>query len=626
MNKQQSQGQFYLLGERRFLPFFITQFLGAFNDNVFKNALIILIAFQGAQFSEINTDILTNLSAGLFILPFFLFSATAGQWIDKKEKSYSIRVIKLLEVFIMLGAAYAFVTGALYGLIALLFLMGTQSSFFGPAKYSYIPQHLASSELIAGNALVQSGTFIAILLGTMLGGILIASESGRDYVALVVVILAVLGYLASHGIPLTPSLQPDLKINWNPFTETWRNIKFIRQNRTVFLSVLGISWFWFLGATYLVQLPNYTRLALGGNEQVVTLLLTLFTVGIGAGSLLCNRMSGHKVEIGLVPFGSIGLTLFGIDMYFAQPALATGELINAATFLARDGSFRVLADIVLIGIFGGFYIVPLFSLVQERCEAAHRSRVIAGNNIMNALLMVISAVFAIVMLDAGLSIAQLFLVIAILNAAVAIYIFALVPEFLMRFLVWMLIHSIYHVRKQGLENIPEEGPVVLVCNHVSYVDAMIIAGCIRRPVRFVMHHSIYKLPVLNFIFRTAGAIPIAGRKDNPELMEQAFERIAKLLEQGEVVCIFPEGRLTKNGEMGVFKPGINRIIETTPVPVVAMALKGLWGSIFSRNSNFVLRRLYQGLRSRVELVAAAPIQPGAVTLKSLQQQVAQLLA
>lgn len=625
MSEQAPRGQFYLLAEKRFLPFFITQFLGAFNDNVFKNALIILIAFQGAQFSETNPNVLINLSAGLFVLPFFLFSATAGQWIEKNEKSRSIRRIKLLEVFIMLCAAYAFVAGELYWLIALLFLMGTQSSFFGPAKYSYIPQHLSATELVAGNALVQSGTFVAILLGTMLGGILIAGEAGREQVALVVVVLALLGYIASLLVPNTPSLQPELKINWNPLSETWRNIRFIKQDRTVFLSVLGISWFWFLGATYLVQLPGYTRVALGGDAHVVTLMLTLFTIGIGAGSLLCNRLSGHKVELGLVPLGSIGLTLFGLDLYFAQPDVLVGELMAPAEFIRQTGSMRIMADVILIGIFGGFYIVPLFSLVQERSKAAHLSRIIAGNNILNALLMVMSAVFAIGMLDAGLSIAQLFLVVAVLNAAVALYIYTLVPEFFMRFLVWLLIHSIYRVGKTGLENIQDKGAVVLVCNHVSFVDAMIIAGCIRRPVRFVMYYKIYQLPVLNFVFRTAGVIPIAGRNENPELMEQAFAKVASALNEGEVVCIFPEGKLTSDGAMNVFKPGIKRIIETTPVPVIPMALKGLWGSVFSRQKNFFLRRLYQGLRSRIDLVVGTPIAAEHVTVEGLQAQVTKLI-
>lgn len=618
------ESQPHLLVERRFLPFFITQFLGAFNDNVFKNALIILIAFQGAQFSDIDTNTLTNLSAGLFILPFFLLSATAGQLIDKTDKSLSMQRIKLLEIVIMLCAAWAFYAGNLYLLIALLFLMGAQSTLFGPAKYSYIPQHLDNSELIAGNALVQMGTFVAILIGTMVGGLLIAREDGRMLVSVVLVVIAVLGFVASRVIPKTPSLCPDLKINWNIFTETWRNIAFIHQNRTVFLSVLGISWFWFLGATYLVQLPNYTKLALGGNEQVVTLLLTLFTLGIGSGSLLCNWLSGQKVEIGLVPFGSIGLTLFGIDLFFSKPVLQHTELIGLAAFWQLDGSIRVVADVVLLGLFGGFYIVPLFALVQQRSNPKHLSRVIAGNNILNALLMVLSSVMAIVLLGSGVTIAQLFLVVAVLNALVAIYIFTLVPEFLMRFLVWILIHSVYHVRKQGLENIPDEGPAVLVCNHVSYVDVMIIAGCIRRPVRFVMYHKIYNLPLLHFVSRTARAIPIAAGFEDKALMEKAFDEVEEALQAGDVVCIFPEGRLTKDGAIHTFKSGVERIIKRTPVPVISMCLYGLWGSAFSRHKGFILWRIINGFRSRIDLTVSTPQQPQGATAHVLQTQVADM--
>jgi 1-acyl-sn-glycerol-3-phosphate acyltransferase len=621
-----SESQPRLLVERRFLPFFVTQFLGAFNDNVFKNALIIMIAFQGARFSSIDTNTLTNLSAGLFILPFFILSATAGQLIDKTEKSLSMQRIKMLEIFIMLCAAWAFSAGALYLLIALLFLMGAQSTLFGPAKYSYIPQHLDDNELVAGNALVQMGTFVAILIGTMAGGLLIAHEDGRVLVSIVLVVIAVLGYVSSLAIPKTPSPCPELKINWNIFSETWRNLAFIHSNRTVFLSVLGISWFWFLGATYLVQLPNYTKLALGGNEQVVTLLLTLFTLGIGSGSLLCNWLSGQKVEIGLVPFGSIGLTLFGIDLFLAKPVLESTELIGLAAFLQQDGSIRVIADVVLIGVFGGFYIVPLFALVQQRSDQQHLSRVIAGNNILNALLMVLSAVMAIVLLGAGVTIAQLFLVVAILNAAVALYIYTLVPEFLMRFLVWILIHSVYHVRKKGLENIPDEGPAVLVCNHVSYVDAMIIAGCVRRPVRFVMYHKIYNLPLLKFISRTARAIPIAGAFENKALMETAFDEVDRALQDGDIVCIFPEGRLTADGVMNNFKSGIERIVLRTPVPVISMCLYGLWGSAFSRHKGFILWRIINGIRSRIDLTISAPQNPEIITAEILQTRVAEMCA
>jgi 1-acyl-sn-glycerol-3-phosphate acyltransferase len=616
------QGQFGLLRARRFGPFFVTQTLGAFNDNVFKNALVILVTFGIAGLSPADVNLYVNLAAGLFILPFFLFSATAGQIAEKYEKSRLIRGIKLFEIVIMLLAVAGLALGSIPFLMGVLFLMGTQSALFGPVKYSILPQHLHETELVGGNALVEAATFLAILLGTMLGGWLMAQHGGAQWISATVVVVAVLGYLTSRGIPSAQPTAPELRINWNPVTETWRNFRFMQTNRTVLLAVLGISWFWFYGALFLSQLPNYTKLNLGGDETVVTLLLTLFSLGICIGSLLCERLSGHKVEIGLVPLGSIGLTLFGIDLYFAQPEVATVTGISAGEFLKSASNHRVLWDLLLTGIFGGFYIVPLYALIQTRSEPSHRSRIIAGNNILNALFMVAAALIAIVLLDAGLSIPQLLLVAALMNAAVAVFIYSLVPEFLMRFMVWALINTLYRIRKTGLEHIPDEGPAVIVCNHVSFVDALILGGNIRRPVRFVMYYKIFRIPVLNFIFRTAKAIPIAGAKEDPALMEKAFAEVEAALKNGDVVGIFPEGALTADGEIQSFRPGIERIIAATPVPVVPMALRGLWGSFFSRRDSFLKRgRLPRRFWSKIELVAGAPVPPDQVSAADLEARV-----
>jgi len=622
-----ADNQFSLLKQRRFGPFFLTQFFGAFNDNVFKNALIILIAFQATGMGQVNSDTLINLCAGLFILPFFLFSATAGQLADKYEKARLIRVIKLMEIAIMVLAAVAFHLGSIPLLIAVLFLMGSQSTLFGPVKYGILPQYLQDDELVGGNGLVETGTFLAILLGTLTGGVLIGMpDSGVVMVSVTIIAVACLGYLSSRGIPTAAPAAPDLRINWNLFTETWRILRFAGGNRTVFLSILGISWFWQLGGTYLTQLPNYTRVTLGGNEQVVTLLLTLFSIGIGTGSLLCERLSARKVELGLVPFGSIGLTIFGVDLFFAVPGgQVPGALLDAASFLQVPGHWHVVMDFVLLGVFGGFYIVPLYALVQQRSEPSHRARVIAANNILNALFMVISAALAIVFLNAGLGIAQWFLVVALLNAVVAVYIYTLVPEFLMRFIVWMLIHTLYRIRKEGLDQIPDEGPVVLVCNHVSFIDALVIAGCCRRPPRFVMYYRIFRIPVLNFIFRTAGAIPIASAREDPEMLARAYDRISRYLERGEVVCIFPEGRITGDGDIKTFLPGIMRIIRRNPVPVIPMALQGLWGSFFSRKGGAAMRgKLPRPLWHRIALVAGAPVPPAEVSTGRLRELVSAL--
>ena len=616
------QSQFGLLRERRFLPFFCTQFLGAFNDNVYKNALVILLAFHAASLTAINPGTLVNLCAGLFILPFFLFSATAGQIADKYDKASIIRYVKLLEIAIMFAGAAGFFFQNVALLMAVLFLMGLHSTIFGPVKYSILPQHLRPTEIVGGNGLVEMGTFLAILLGTILGGLLVAQAQFALYVSATVVSIAVLGYLASRAIPAAPPAAPDLKINWNPLTESWANLQFTRRNRTVFLSVLGVSWFWFYGATLLTQLPNYCKEVLGGNEQVATVMLAVFSLGVGSGSLLCERLSGHKVEIGLVPFGSIGLSVFALDLFFASPVGGGAALIGAAEFLARAGSARILFDLVMIGVFGGFYIVPLYALIQTRSERSHQSRIIAGNNILNALFMVASAALSALLLYAGYTIPQIFLAIGLLNALVAVYIYTLVPEFLMRFLIWLLMHTVYRLEKRGLENIPDEGAALIVCNHVSFVDALIIVAASRRPIRFVMDHQIFRMPVLSFIFRTGRMIPIAPRKENPLLLERAYEEIDAALRAGDLVGIFPEGRITDNGDLYPFKPGVTRILARTPVPVVPLALRGLWGSFFSRIDGRAMSRPAR-LRPwrKVALVGGDVVAPAQATPEFLQQTV-----
>ncbi len=610
--------QFDLLKQRRFAPFFWTQFLGAGNDNIYKNALVIFVAYHAAAQAGLDANTLVNLAAGLFILPFMLLSATAGQLADKYEKSRLIRLVKLLEIAIMVVGAIGFFLPNLALLFVALFLMGVHSTLFGPVKYAILPQHLTSEELVGGNGLVEMGTFVAILLGTIVGGLLVAVPGvGPVLAGVAAIVVAIAGWLVSRAIPHTPAVAPDLVLNWNPFTETWHNLRFAYRNRIVWLSMLGISWFWFYGATFLTQFPNFAKNVLGGDEHVVTFLLALFSVGIGTGSLLCERMSGRKVEIGLVPFGSIGLTVFAIDLWFASRDMQATALVGVAQFLAGPGHLRVVVDLVLIGLFGGFFIVPLYALIQERSDPAYRSRIIAANNILNAIFMVASAGLAILLLGQGLSIPYLFLVTGILNAAVALFIYKLVPEFLMRFLAWMLIHTMYRVDKEGLANVPAEGPCIVVCNHVSYVDALVISACVPRPIRFVMDHQIFKVPFLNWLFRTMRTIPVAPGRVDPVLKEKAFVDAAAALRDGEIVGIFPEGSLTRDGEMHAFRGGIERMVKDTPVPVVPMALRGLWGSFFSRAADGRAMRRFRGIFTRIAVVAASPVPPADVTPERL---------
>jgi len=602
--------QLTLLKQRRFLPYFITQFLGAFNDNVYKNALVILIAFQATQ-QSFDSNTLINLSAGLFILPFFLFSAMAGQLADKYEKSHLMQSIKIFEISIMLFAAIGFYYHELTILFVALFLMGFHSTLFGPAKYGILPQHLRQEELMGGNGLVEMGTFLAILLGTILGGVLIGLPNGGLWVSLVTIAIAISGYFSARSIPISPSADPHLKINWNVFSETWQILKFTRENYTVFQSILAISWFWFFGSLFLSQFPNYSKIYLYGDEHVVTFLLALFSFGVGMGSLLCERLSGHRVDIGLVPFGAIGLTIFSFDLSFAHIA-QTNSILNVAQFWATQGSLRIILDIVFIGLFGGIFIVPLYTLVQQRSEQSHLSRIIAGNNIINAIFMVASAIMAIILLNAGLTIPQLFLVCALMNAAVAIYIFTLVPEFLMRFLVWIVIHLIYRIEKEGLDNVPENGAAILTCNHVSYFDPLLIAGCVFRPVRFVAYYKLFDVPILSFVLKTAGAIPIAGIKENPQILNAAWKSMDAALKNGELICIFPEGGITRNGEMQPFRKGIEQMLKDNPVPVIPMALCGLWGTFFSRFGGKAMSHFPRHLWAKIGLKISNSIPPDQV--------------
>ena len=624
MNAPRVPGQFALLRERRFAPFFWTQFLGAANDNIFKNAFVVFVTFEAAKTLAVDSGMIVNLIGAIFILPFMAFSATSGQLADKYEKSRMIRWIKLLEIAIMVIGLAGFVLPSIGLLFAALALLGLHSTLFGPVKYAILPQHLAMSELVGGNGLVESGTFIAILLGTIAGGLVVAIKpDGTLLAGVLTIVVAIAGWLTSRRIPLTPAVAPELAINWNPVTETWRNLKIAQENLVVWRSMLGISWFWFYGAIYLAQLPAFTQRVLGGDEHVFTLLLALFSIGIGVGSLLCERLSGRKIEIGLVPFGSIGLTLFAIDLWLASRGMNASGTSGVAAFLAVSAHWRIAIDIVLLGVFGGFYTVPLYALIQSRSQPSHRSRIIAANNILNALFIVVSAIVAIGLLQAGVSIPQLFLVVGVMNALVAAYIYTLVPEFLMRFLAWLLVHTFYRVRVEGLENIPDDGPCVVVCNHVSYVDAVVIAACVRRPIRFVMDHRIFRFPLLSYIFKVMRAIPIAPAREDSAMKDRAFAEVAAALAAGEVVGIFPEGEITRTGDINPFRPGIQQILATTPVPVVPMALRGLWGSLLSRSQGGAVHR-FRGIFSRIALVAAPAVRAGEATADALFARVSAL--
>lgn len=621
-----SQSSFALLRERRFAPFFWTQFCGALNDNAFKVGFTSLVTYATSRFPGIDAKMAGFLIPALFVLPFMLFSATAGQFADKFDKAALMRFVKSFEIAVMLvvGAGLWFASAPLLYLAT--FLMGVHSTLFGPVKYAYLPQHLADSELVGGNGLVETGTFVAILAGTIVGGVAAATEQGALVLAALCLAVAFAGRVAAAGVPASPAPQPALRVNWNPAGETWRNLAIARSDRTVFLGLLGISWLWFVGATFLASFFSFAKDVLCANPDVVTVLLATFSLGICAGSMLCERLSRGRIEIGLVPLGSIGMSVFAIDLYFASHALPSGaHLQTAGEFLRGAAHWRVLADLFLLAAFSGLYSVPLYALVQSRSPETHRARIMAANNMLNALFMVASALMAMALSAAGVGIPGLFLVTGLLNVAIAAWIYALAPQFLLRFAAWALVHTCYRIRRIGTDRIPSTGAAVLVCNHVSFVDAVVIMAESPRPVRFVMDHRIFRSPLAGWLFRQVKAIPVAPAHEDAALLERAYAACADALAQGELVCIFPEGKLTRTGEMNAFRHGVTEILRRAPVPVVPMALRGLWGSVFSRDTNARLPRLFKrGAASKLTLIVGEPLAAADASPQRLQQIVQQL--
>ena len=629
--------QFALLGQRRFAPFFWTQFAGAANDNLFKFAFTVMVTYQ-LQLGWMPPSMAGLVIGALFILPFLLFSATAGQFTDKFDKTRIIRIVKNTEVAIMALAAWGFFSANAVVLLGCVFLMGLHSTFFGPVKFAYLPQVLGPRELTGGTGMGEMGTFVAILLGQVAGGLLVAlPQVGHASVAVACGVLALAGRGVAQAIPRAPATDPALVINWNPVSETWRNLKLANTNVVVFRSLLGISWMWFFGAVFLSQFPSFAKEVLLGNEQVASLLLVVFSVGIGIGSLLCEVLGRRQVEIGLVPLGAIGMSVFAIDLYFAARGLPAVPEMGVGAFMAQPAHWRVMVDLGLLSMFAGLYSVPMYALIQLRSQPTHRARIIAANNILNALFMIASSVLAGALLGAGFTIPQIFLFTGIANAVVAFYIFMLVPEYFLRFISWALSNFIYRFRIRGDAHIPTDGAAVLVCNHVSFIDAVLLMAASPRPIRFLMDHRIFRVPVLGWLFRLAKAIPIAPQKDDPVAYARAFAEAAQVLRDGDLLAIFPEGAITQDGSVQTFRGGVMKILDDARAeglspPVVPMALINLWGSFFSRievrggKRVAMVQPFRRGFYSRVGLHVGAAIAAGEVQPDLLRARVGDLLA
>lgn len=575
------QSRLHLLSSKRFLPLFVTQFLGAFNDNIFKNALIIYLTYVVIDQSNVDPEIMVTIAAGIFVLPFFLFSSTAGQLADKWDKAKLISILKFIEILLIIGAAFAFLLESVSLLMMMLFLMGTQSTFFGPLKYGILPDQLLKNEFIEGNALIEAGTFLAILAGTILGGLLILANNGATLVAIAMIITALAGWLVSLFIPSTPARSPEIKIGFNIWNDTQALLQYIQRDKIIFRSILGISWFWLLGATYLSQLPTFSKNIIGGNEQVVTLFLVIFSVGIAIGSLLCNKLLKQEIATTYTPVGILGVTLFSIDLFFAAGQINSAEgnatLIGVTEYLTTFTHWRILFDLLGISICGGIFIVPLYAIIQDSSATSHRSRVFAGNNIINALFMVIAAIAISLMYYSNFSVTDCFLTLAILNGFVAFYISSLLPHALVKSLLQGILYACYRLEIKGLENYRDIGEKsIIVANHLSFLDAILLSVCMPDQLCFAINtHVAQKWWIRPFLFL---AETVTIDPTNPMSTRLLIDKVKK----GKRIVIFPEGRLTVTGSLMKIYEGPAMIADKSGATLLPISIVGAQYTPFSR--------------------------------------------
>ena len=575
-----AQSQFALLKTRRFLPLFITQALGAFNDNGFKNALVILVTYRLAEQQGLNGPLFITIAAALFILPFFLFSATAGQLADKFEKTYLIHRIKFAEILLMLLAIASFYFQSVPLGLAVLFLLGTQSTFFGPIKYGILPQHLQDDELIGGNGLIETGTFLSILLGTLFGGILIMMDNGLFWVSITLLALSIAGFLASLYIPKAPAPSPNLKINPNFVGEAWHIMKLASKSRTVFLSILGISWFWFVGTIFLTQFPTLAKDHFFADEQVTNLFIATFTIGIMIGSLLCNKILNGEITAKYVPIASIAITIASLGLVFLSNSMTIPQpetLYSASQFLQLPGAPWILLALLTIAGFGGLYAVPLFAMVQHHSDEAALSRTIAGNNIINAAFMVCASLLAIFMLKSHFDVLDIFTVVAILNAFVAIYICKLLPQDLVKSIGRFIFRTLYRVEIKSAENYDKVGDkAVIIANHTSFLDAPLLGCFLKDTPLFGINTHIAEKWWVKPAFALFDLFPIDPT--NPIALKSLIKEVAG----GKKCVIFPEGRITLTGALMKIYEGPGMIAANADAEILPIRIDGAQYSLFSK--------------------------------------------
>lgn len=578
------QSQFLLLKQKKFLPLFITQFLGAFHDNLFKNALMVLIIYHMAVdqgFDDQKQQLLATLAGGIFILPFFLFSAMGGQLADKFPKERVMQGVKVFEILIALVGAASLFLESLSLCYFTIFALGTHSAIFAPSKYSILPQHLDQKELIGGNAMLNTGTFLAILLGTIIGTSTMGAEKGVYIVSALMLMTAVAGLLSSFRIPNAPPKAADLKFSFNPFTETFAVMKYtLSQPRDITLSMLGKAWFFFVGSMFLTQFVNFTKGNLSGNEHILTLFLVLFSIGIGVGGLCNNKLLKGQISAVFVPLAALGLTAFSVDIYFAslvafQPP--AGTLIGVGEFVSHLSNWRILLDVFMVAFFAGLYVVPLSAIIQDRTPDATRSRIMAGSSIIDSLFMVGSAVVSAVLIGIGWTIPELFLTYAIANAFVAVYICRLLPDYLFKTFLQIVFKAVYKVEVKGYENIEKAGKrAVIVGNHVSFLDPPLLAAFLPGKPMFAVNTQVAEMWWVKPFLGLVDAFPIDPT--NP----YALKALIRKVEEDRHVVIFPEGRLTDTGSLMKMYDGPGLIADKAEAMILPIRLDGVQHTRFAR--------------------------------------------
>ena len=551
-----------LLKSGGFQAFLWTQFLGAFNDNVFKIVVAMLLVDMATASGEGSGHL--SLVGAVFILPFFLFSGYAGHVADVFNKRSVLIITKSFEIVAMGLGLFALISGRIEMMLGVLFLMALHSTFFSPSKYGILPEMLPDKDLSRANGLLEMSTFMAIVLGTSVGSLMIAAWKSRpDLIGLVLTAIAVVGTVASFGITRVPPSGAHKSFRLNPWAEIIEGLKRLYGNKALWLTVVGISYFWFLGALLQMDMILFGKEVMGLDDLRIGILGTFLAVGIGVGSLTAGRLSGDKVELGLVPLGSIGIGIFALWLSFSAHSYA-----HVATAMS------------LLGFAGGFFIVPLNALLQQRSGQEERGQLIATNNFLNTagILLASGALWFfrdLLQIEPD----RIVLILGLFTLGATVYILSILPDFLIRFSFWMLTHTIYRIKLVGQEHVPFRGPALLVCNHMSHADGLLIGGCVQRFIRFMIYRPIYDLKALNWLFRLMNAIPVSGR-NRREVME-SLERAREELRQGHVVCIFAEGAISRTGNLLPFKRGFEKIVEGLDVPVIPVHLDRLWGSIFS---------------------------------------------